>query len=146
MRTTSVICRFLSLLDVTLILLGLTMILLAHSQMTAAQAERNKQAAESGDLPTLDVVYLYAVTEEARDKDCYALGPDRRPDFSQRIRTEVADDLRKQFGGKPGTKPVVVLLLSKKGFSGVWEKRQKGIESNWDVDIMLMPYPFEEEP
>jgi hypothetical protein len=148
MRTTSVICRFLSLLDVTLILLGLTMILMAHSQIAAEQKSRERESGGPGRLPALDTVYLFAATAGPENGKCFPLGPDRRPDLARPVRTDVPDDVKAMFGaGNAGTVRVAVLLISAAGFDSLWPAdRLRAMESAWGVKVVpVYNFSFEAE-
>lgn len=148
MRATSVICRFLSLLDVTLILLGLLMVVL-----TQAQLRSNRRAAEASPTPAeapptataasvqaaTDFVYLYAGTHGAERGKCYQLGP--RHELVREVRTDVPDDLQLvlQLPAQATHKPnrVAILLISDRGFDSMWgPERLAQMERDWGLPIV----------
>lgn len=139
MRTTGVICRFLSLLDVTLILLGMMMIVMAQAQLSADHASK---PTPEGTLPAVETLYVFAGTYGAESGKCFALGSDARPDPLRPLRTDTPDDLRTLFGTVGGPK-IVVLLVSGKGFDAMWDARRlAAIEAVWRVKVVPV-YDFQ---
>jgi hypothetical protein len=140
MRATSVIARFLSLLDVALILLGLLMIMLTKAQLGEGAAELPVEA-EPGlaDLANVQFVYLVAGWRGEKDGKCFLLGPDRK--WDREIRGDRDTDIKqltqtRSGDGKPVT-PVVMLLFAEDGWFSAWdESKLKQLESVWQVDVV----------
>lgn len=138
MRATSVICRFLSLLDVALILLGVLMVMLVQVQLRGA----NRQAATavrstSDGIVAVDFFHVYAGTHgEERDK-CYQVGPNRNR--IREIRTDSAEGLPWSVTPQGQDQPnqVVMLLISDRGFDSMWgAERLSQMEKTWGRKII----------
>lgn len=137
MRSTGVITRFLSMLDVTLILLGFLMIVLMHSQL------RKKSQA---DLPTtlasiadVDFVPLYAGWKGEQNGRCYLL--DNAWEIDREVRTTTAQDFRRILEERrPSASTdnlVVLLLFSEDGWYSSWpEEKLNEMERTWGTRIV----------
>ena len=140
MRTTGVICRFLSLLDVTLILLAMMMIVMAQQQL------QSEQPTQAGELPTVETLYLYAGTFGAERGQVYPLGSDRRPRLEQQLDTRDPEALQSLWR-RPGSPHLVVLLVdTTRAFDSMWdEERLAGMEDAWRVKVVRV-YDWQPAP
>lgn len=143
LRATGVIVRFIPLLDVAFILVGLLMILVAH-----AQARSKQPAAESKNLAQiagLDFIYLYAGTAGTEQGRCYELNADKR--IVREIRSDVNDDLERLKAQRGSRKnPIVLLLISDKGFDSMWsDKKLQSMERTWNLKVVPV-YGIQWEP
>lgn len=148
MRATSVICRFLSLLDVALILLGMLMIVLTQAQLRArppapdpveSRDSLEPSAAANRAREAIDFAYFYAGTRGAERGRCYQLGP--QLELLREIRTDVADDARLAFDLAPGggrkSNRAVMLLISDEGFDSMWSRQRLAeLERAWGVKVV----------
>jgi hypothetical protein len=131
-RSSSVICRFLSLLDVTLILLGMMMIVIAQAQMRAESA-----GATSGGLPVAETLYLYAGTFGAERGRVYPLGPDRRPRLDRPVRLDTAEDVRPLWRDPTGPRLILLLVDTTRAFDSMWDDaRMTAMEKAWGARIV----------
>jgi hypothetical protein len=146
-RASGVIVRFIPLLDVAFILLGMIIVLMAQAQIRS-----KKPAAPKSALPmplaqqaNLDFIYLFAGTAGEELGRCYEMGPNQ--ELLREVRTEVGDDVHRLLAlrGTRGT-PLVILLISDRGFDAVWnEKKLQGMKKAWGVEIARI-YPFHRQP
>lgn len=137
MRSTGVITRFLSMLDVTLILLGFLMIVLMHTQL--------RRKAEP-DLPTtlssiadVDFLPLYAGWQGEQNGRCYLLNKAWKID--REVRTTTAEDFQQILQDRKATDEsgnlVVMLLFSEDGWYSAWpEEKLRQMEATWGVRIV----------
>jgi hypothetical protein len=136
MRTSSVIVRFLSLLDVVIILLGMFLLLLAQAQIRSKGSKTAGQAAGVGGA--VDFTYLYAGTQGEERGRCYVLNPDGK--IGRELRTDTADDFKgvlRGHGQSAAPNRVVMLVVSDKGFDSMWGgDRLAALEKLWGVKVV----------
>lgn len=138
MRATSVICRFLSLLDVALILLGVLMVMLVQVQLRGAtrQVATSVQSMSNG-VVAVDFFHVYAGTHGEERGKCYLVGADRK--LIREIRTDSADGLPWTTTPQAQEQPnqVVMLLISDCGFDSMWgTERLSEMERTWGRKIV----------
>lgn len=146
-RASGVIVRFIPLLDVAFILLGMIIVLMAQAQIRSKKPATPRAAPPMplAEQANLDFIYLYAGTAGEELGRVYELGPNQ--ELLREVRTEVGDDLNRLLAlrAKRGT-PLVVLLISDRGFDAVWDERKlQGMKKAWGVEIARI-YPFHRQP
>jgi hypothetical protein len=142
MRAAGVIVRFIPLLDVAFILLGMVIILMAQAQIRSAKAAPRPASPQSlAEQAGVQFLYLYAGTAGEELGRCYELGPQQ--ELMREIRTDVPDDIQRLLAlrGKAGN-PLVLLLISDRGFDAVWsEKKLAAMKKTWGLELARI-YPF----
>lgn len=138
MRASSVIVRFLSLLDVALLLLGILMVVLAHSQLRSDEAKQGSASLDRADLAVpVDFIFVYAGWRGEQNGKCYLLGRNGKP--GKELRTDSAADIRNISTGPHGKerrKKVVILVFPDDGWFSAWdEKKISAIKEAWGLDL-----------
>ncbi|MBL8868710.1 MAG: hypothetical protein JNK90_02900 [Planctomycetaceae bacterium] len=138
MKTSGVIVRFLSLLDVALILLGILLLALTQSTMSI---EQEKNVAGSSDnmspIDQLNVVYLYAGWKGDEKGKCYLLGADMK--IEREISTTSKDDIlstieKHEDENRPST--LLILLFDSNGWFDSWpDDKIKKLEDAWGIRV-----------
>jgi len=146
-RASGVIVRFIPLLDVAFILLGMIVVLVAQAQIRSKKPAAPKTALPIplAEQANLDFIYFYAGTAGEELGRVYELGPNL--ELLREVRTDVGDDMNRLLAlrGKKGT-PLVVLLISDRGFDAVWDEHKlQAMKKAWGVEIARI-YPFHRQP
>ena len=138
MKSSGVIVRFLSLLDVALILLGVLMLALMQ---TTVSSQQQTSAAESNDVSAIDQVnfiYLYAGWKGEQKGHCYLLGQDMKID--RKVSTTSNEEIQAIIAERRDTDKstdVVMLLFDSDGWFASWPDRKiNGLEDVWGVKVV----------
>ncbi|MBA2226657.1 MAG: hypothetical protein WHU94_10955 [Thermogemmata sp.] len=140
MKVTSVIARFISLVDVVLILLGVLLLVLLHAQVrTQVQRPQEDKRDEIQKVAGLDFLYFYVGWKGPEKDRCYFL--DTNLKLGREVRTETADDLQMILKTRhpqgERTNPVVLLLFSEEGWYSTWDsKRIAALEQTWKIKVV----------
>ena len=129
MKTSGVLVRFLSLLDVTLVLLGVVLLLLVA--MAKKITEKNDDiTTEVGKLLGREIEFLYAGWEGEQRGKCYKLTEDLQ--VGEPVNMDGGEWLKNKAG-----KEKTVALVSKKGDgTSAWGiSTIKGLEEKWKTKI-----------
>ena len=154
MKTTNILARFISLMDIALLLLGIFIVLLSAARFTKAAAEKksavppvqnmkvvlNKAASEN-----MSLIFLYAGSAGKRKGHCYTLEDGFIP--GREIDTESDADLRQLIKERNAVNPIIFLVSEKGAWDIDWpEKRIRAIEKTWQEKVIrVVNVPFEKE-
>jgi len=142
MKVTSVIARFISLVDVVLILLGVLLLVLLHAQVRS-QVQRSKSEDKRDEIQKvagLDFLYFYVGWKGPEKDRCYFLDTSHLK-LGREVRTDTADDLQLILKARnpkgERTNPVVLLLFSDEGWYSTWDsKRLAALEQTWKIKVV----------
>jgi hypothetical protein len=142
MKVTSVIARFISLVDVVLILLGVLLLVLLHAQVRS-QVQRSKSEDKRDEIQKvagLDFLYFYVGWKGPEKDRCYFLDTSHLK-LGREVRTDTADDLQLILKARnpkgERTNPVVLLLFSDEGWYSTWDsKRIAALEQTWKIKVV----------
>jgi len=129
MKTSGVLVRFLSLLDVTLVLLGVVLLLLVSMAKTIADSNQDTKA-ELGKLLGKEIEFLYAGWKKEQKGKCYRLNED----------LTIGDSVDMNGGewlkNKAGKEKVVALVIEKGAWTSAWvPSRISSLEKKWNTKI-----------
>ncbi|MDW8244841.1 MAG: hypothetical protein RMJ88_16685 [Thermogemmata sp.] len=138
MRATSVIVRFLSLLDVTLILLGVLMVTLMHAEMHRERGKQKSSTQEVAELADVEFIYLYAGWNGAENGRCYLYTNGKKgPEISQTNPNAIQQVIEESKKRKGSVNYVVLLLFADDGWFAAWDaKKLAQLEETWKVKIV----------
>jgi hypothetical protein len=142
MKATSIIARFISLVDVVLILLGVLLLVLLHAQVRS-QIQRSKSEDKRDEIQKvagLDFLYFYVGWKGPEKDRCYFLDTSNLK-LGREVRTDTADDLQLILKARnpkgERTNPVVLLLFSDEGWYSTWDsKRIAALEQTWKIKVV----------
>lgn len=142
MKATSIIARFISLVDVVLILLGVLLLVLLHAQVRS-QVQRSKSEDKRDEIQKvagLDFLYFYVGWKGPEKDRCYFLDTSNLK-LGREVRTDTADDLQLILKARnpkgERTNPVVLLLFSDEGWYSTWDsKRIAALEQTWKIKVV----------
>lgn len=138
MKSSGVIVRFLSLLDVALILLGVLMMALMQTtvssgQRTIAPASKNVSA-----IDQVNFIYLYAGWKDEQKGRCYLLGQDMKID--RRVSMSSNEEIKAIIDERRDTDKstdVVMLLFDSDGWFASWpDTKISELEDVWEVKLV----------
>jgi len=141
MRATSVIVRFLSLLDVTLCLLAVLMILLVTAQFRVGRRPVQSTVVALEGIPT-QFLLLYGGTYGDLEGRIFPLEKDptgtwRRGQTELKSKSEI-DHLAASISSNP-QEVRVMILLSDRGFDRAWpEERIHKLEREWNRPVYVV--------
>jgi hypothetical protein len=133
LNTSSVLVRFLSLLDITLILLGVLIVVLMQTSVTPAGASVNSEAASTSTLKDqITFLNLYAGWQGEQQGRCYLL--DESMKVGDEVSTTTDSDIKRLIGRRQNV--VVLLARDKEGWAVTWDQAFiEQLESIWKVQI-----------
>jgi hypothetical protein len=141
MRVTSIIARFISLVDVVLILLGVLLLVLLHAQVrTQVQRPKEDKRDEIQKVAGLDFLYFYVGWKGPEKDRCYFLDTSNLK-LGREVRTDTADDIQLILKARnpkgERTNPVALLLFSDEGWYSTWDsKRIAALEQTWKIKVV----------
>jgi len=136
MRSTRVITRFLSLLDVVLLLLGVLMITLMHAQL---RSTNGPSVSEDPLARAADFVCVYAGWEGEKNGKCFLVKPDFR--IGEELRTDRPDDIKRIVAARAKktakANQIVLLLFDANGWYSLWDRQKiEKIERAWETRLV----------
>jgi hypothetical protein len=142
MKATSIIARFISLVDVVLILLGVLLLVLLHAQVRS-QIQRSKSEDKRDEIQKvagLDFLYFYVGWKGPEKDRCYFLDTSNLK-LGREVRTDTADDIQLILKARnpkgERTNPVALLLFSDEGWYSTWDsKRIAVLEQTWKIKVV----------
>ena len=153
MKTTNILARFISLMDISLLLLGIFIVLIAAARYTKAEAKKSANASsdeismsevlDKAASDNMTLIFLYAGCSGNRKGHCYTL----EDGFisGREIDTKTDSDLRDLLKERRAVNPIIFLVSETGAWDIDWpEKRLHEIEKNWNEKVIrIVNVPFE---